>query len=193
MARKNLGPLNGLYPSLTTIVGVDVHGRANWLTVAHVGILNHATAKDPQYLSIGLNKNHHSTRGIASHGEFSINIPSRAMLELTDYCGLVSGKTTDKSELFPIQRGVLAHAPMIEDCPLSMACRLHQTLSLGQHEIFIGQVVETLVDEAVLQQGKPDLAKIDPLLFDFMAIDYWSLGQRVGKPWQAGKALKKGG
>ena len=115
------------------------------------------------------------------------------MLAITDYVGLVSGEKVDKSILFPIERGGLAHAPLIANCPLSMELKLHQTVTLGQHEIFIGELVNTFVDEACLTDGKPDVAKIDPLLFDFMKIDYWSIGQRTGKPWRDGKSLKKQG
>ncbi|SHO52580.1 flavin reductase family protein [Desulfopila aestuarii] len=190
MKRIAIGPKNGLYPSLTTIVGAEPDDKPNWITIAHVGIMNHATGAVPQYLSIGLNRSHYTNKGIHEHGEFSINIPSVKMMQVTDYVGLVSGATTDKSELFPIARGTLKHAPMIADVPLSMECKLVQAITLGHHEIFIGEVVETFVDESCLTDGKPDLEKIDPLLFDFMKIDYWSLGQRVGLPWREGKTYK---
>lgn len=190
MKRIAIGPKNGLYPSLTTIVGAEPDGKPNWITVAHVGIMNHAAGEVPQYLSIGLNRSHYTNKGIHEYGEFSINIPSVKMMQVTDYTGMVSGSTTDKSRLFPITRGTLNHAPMIADVPLSMECRLVQVITLGHHEIFIGEVAETFVDESCLTDGKPDLKKIDPLLFDFMKIDYWSLGQRVGLPWREGKTYK---
>lgn len=190
MQRTAIGPKNALYPSLTTIVGAEVDGKPNWITIAHVGILNHAHGAVPQYLSIGSHSSHFTNRGIREHGEFSINIPSQKMIEITDYAGLVSGEKVDKGELFPVERGSLAHAPLIANCPVSMELKLYQTVELGSHEIFIGEVVNTYVDEACLTDGKPDLAKIDPLLFDFMKIDYWSIGQRTGKPWRDGKSLK---
>ena len=190
MPRLALGWKNALYPSLTTIVGADVDGKPNWITVAHVGILNHAYGEVPQYLSIGLHSSHYTNRGIREHKEFSINIPSQAMLKITDYAGLVSGEKTDKSCLFPVERRSLTHAPLIAECPVSMELKLFQTVTIGQHEIFIGELVNTYVDEACLMDGKPDLARIDPLLFDFMMIDYWSIGKRTGKPWRDGKSLK---
>lgn len=191
MNRTAIGAKNALYPSLTTIVGADVDGKPNWITIAHVGIMNHAHGDIPQYLSIGLHTSHYTNRGIREHGEFSINIPSQAMREITDYAGLVTGEKTDKSELFPVERGELSHAPLIADCPVSMELKLAQTVQLGAHEVFIGELVNTYIDEACLSDGKPDLGKIDPLLFDFMKIDYWSIGGRTGKPWRDGKSLKK--
>ncbi len=191
MQRKAIGAKNALYPSLTTIVGADVDGKPNWITIAHVGIMNHAHGDIPQYLSIGLHASHHTNKGIHEHREFSINIPSQKMLEITDYAGLVTGEKVDKSNLFPVERGSLAHAPLIANCPVSMELKLSQTVVIGQHEIFIGELINTYIDEECLNNGKPDLARIDPLLFDFMMIDYWSIGKRTGKPWRDGKALKK--
>lgn len=191
MQRIEIGSKNALYPSLTTIVGADVDGKPNWITIAHIGIMNHAHGDVPQYLSIGSNSSHYTNIGIREHKEFSINIPSQAMLEITDYAGLVSGENVDKSDLFPVERGSLKHAPLIASCPVSMELRLDQTVKLGSHEIFIGEVVNTYINESCLTEGKPDLAKIDPILFDFMMIDYWSIGKRTGKPWRDGKALKK--
>jgi flavin reductase (DIM6/NTAB) family NADH-FMN oxidoreductase RutF len=191
MKRVAIGGKNALYPSLTTIVGADVDGKPNWLTIAHVGIMNHPYGEVPQYLSIGLHSSHYTNKGIHENGEFSINIPSQAMLQITDYAGLVTGEKVDKSELFPVERGSLNHAPLIANCPVSMELKLSQTVQIGQHEIFIGEVINTYIDEACLTDHKPDLAKIDPLLFDFMKIDYWSIGKRTGKPWRDGKSLKK--
>lgn len=191
MKKTAIGGKNVLYPSLTTVVGAEVEGKPNWITIAHVGIMNHPHGDVPQYLSIGSHRSHYTNQGIREHKEFSINIPSQAMLHLTDYVGLVSGENTDKSALFEIERGSLEHAPLIADCPVSMELRLHQTIELGVHEIFIGEVVNTYVSETCLSDGKPDLTKIDPILFDFMMIDYWSLGKRTGKPWRDGKVLKQ--
>ena len=190
MKHRAIGAVNGLYPSLTTIVGCVVNGKPNWMTVAHVGILNHATGDKAQYLGISVSPVHYTSIGICEHKEFSINIPSRAMLEATDHVGIVSGKSTDKSALFPTFKGQLEFAPMIADCPLTMECRLHQTVVLGKDQFFIGELVQTYVAEDCLTEGDVDLKKIDPILFDFMRTLYWSLGEVAGKPWSAGKALK---
>ena len=191
MKRINIGAANVLYPSLTTIVGVDVGEQPNWITIAHVGILNHASGDIPGYLSIGLHRNHYSNRGIHEHRQFSINIPSQEMREVADYAGLITGSKVSKADLFEIERGELTHAPMIQECPLSMELKLKDVVVLGHHEIFVGEIVNTYVQESCLTHEKPDLEKIDPILFDMMKLDYWSLGQRTGKPWRDGKALKK--
>ncbi|XPV75022.1 MAG: flavin reductase family protein [Desulfovibrio sp.] len=186
--KEKLGPINSLYPSLTTIVGTQVDGKPNWLAVAHVGILNHGT---PQYLSIGLHQSHYSNRGILENKTFSINVPSTEMLIVTDYVGIVTGKNTDKTMLFDTFYGELETAPMIAECPVSMELRLHDVLRYGKHEVFVGEIVQTYADARVLEDGKIHYGRVDPLLFDMPRIKYWSLGEEVGNPWNAGKAMKK--
>lgn len=187
--KKNLGPVNALYPSLTTIVGAVVEGRPNFLAVAHVGIMNHG---QPQYLSFGINKAHHTGQGIHEHREFSVCIPGENLVVQTDYVGLVSGKNTDKSTVFELFHGELAHAPLIKDCPVCMECRLAQVVNFEAHEVFIGEIVATHADEAVLTgAGKIDIARVRPLLFDMASVKYWSLGAEVAPCWNVGKGLKR--
>ena len=61
------------------------------------------------------------------------------MLEVTDYSGLVSGKTIDKSKLFELFYGRIQTAPMIGDRPLNMECRLVQAVDLPANYLFIGK------------------------------------------------------
>ncbi len=187
MAKTSLGGINALYPSLTTIVGATVKGRPNFLTIAHVGIMNHNV---PQYLSVSLGKVHHTNQGIHEHKTFSINVPCQDMVTETDYVGLVSGKKTDKSQVFEIFYGVTHTAPMIASCPVVMECRLERVVDFPTHDVFVGEIVETYVEESVLTNGKVDLAKVRPLLFDMASVQYWSLGTPVAKCWSVGKTLK---
>ncbi len=186
--QNNLGPVIALYPSLTAIVGAHCRGKANFLAVAHLGVLNYGR---PQFVSIGLNRSHFTNSGISENRQFSICIPSEDMMAETDYVGLVSGKHADKSGLFDIFYGELAAAPMIARCPVNMECRLHQTLALGAHDIFIGELVATHADPSVLADGKIDFAKVRPLLFDMPLKKYRGLGPVLGDCWSAGKALQK--
>lgn len=186
--KKNLGMVNALYPSLNTIVGAHVDGKPNFLTVAHVGILNHG---NPQYISIGLGKTHYTNQGIHANRQYSVNLPSASQVVETDYVGLVTGKNTDKSGVFELFYGELEAAPMIAACPVSMECRLHSVVDFPTHDVFVGEIVATHADEAVLKEGKIDLAAVDPLLFDMSSIAYYRLGEKVAGAWNVGKQLKK--
>lgn len=186
--KRNLGPVNALYPSLTTIVGAVVDGRPNFLAIAHVGIMNHG---QPQYLSFGISKTHHTNKGILEHREFSVCIPGQDLVVETDYVGLVTGKNTDKSTVFDLFYGELAYAPMIQGCTVCMECRLFRVVDFETHDVFIGEIRATHAEEGVLDaEGKIDIARVRPLLFDMASIKYWSLGAEVAPCWCVGKQLK---
>ena len=76
---------------------------------------------------------------------------------------------------------------MIKNCPLSMECRLVDIYDTKTDDVLIGEIVSTYADDQVLVEGKVDISKVDPLLFDMSHRNYWSLGKIVGKCWSEGK------
>src|SRR3990170_2228633 len=110
--KVKLGIKNCLYPMPTTLVGALVNGKPNYVTIAHVGIM------DLTSVSLGMNKSHFTNLGIKENKTFSVNIPSARLVKETDYCGLVSGKNENKTALFTIFYGTLETAPMIEQCAI---------------------------------------------------------------------------
>ncbi len=145
----------------------------------------------PPMIAVCINRSHFTPKGIQENGSFSINIPNRSMLEVTDYCGLKSGKTTDKSKLFELFRGQLHTAPMIAECPLNMECKLVQTVELPSNYLFIGEIVAAYCEERFMTDGQPDIKKINPFVLSMPDNSYWSVGELVGKAWQAGKQFQK--
>jgi flavin reductase (DIM6/NTAB) family NADH-FMN oxidoreductase RutF len=186
--KAKLGGINVLYPTPTTLVGAIVNEKPNFITIAHIGIVNHAR---PYLISLSMAKPHYTNSGITQHKAFSVNLPSENLVAETDYAGLVSGKKVDKSSLFEIFYGELEHAPMIKACPINMECKLYDTYDTPTHDLFIGEIVETYADETVLTGGKVDLSKVKPLLFDMSSAKYWSLGSIVADCWSIGKKYKK--
>ena len=184
--KTGIGPKNCLYPMPTTLIGANVNNKPNYITIAHVGIM------DPGSVSLGMNKAHYTNAGIKENGTFSINIPSVSMVKETDYCGLVSGKTVDKSSLFETFYGKLLTAPMINQCPINMECRLLRTVDFPKHDIFIAEVVETYCDETFLTDGVVDFSKVRPILFVMNDRSYWELGKQFAKAWSIGKNFKPG-
>jgi flavin reductase (DIM6/NTAB) family NADH-FMN oxidoreductase RutF len=85
-------------------------------------------------LGICVNNAHASNVAIRDTGEFSVNVPSTDMLDITDCTGLVSGKQVNKSGLFEVFYGKLEAAPMIKTCPLSMECKVIQTIELPTND-----------------------------------------------------------
>ena len=168
----------------TTLIGALVDGKPNYITIAHVGIMS------PGTVSLGMYKAHHTNVGIKKNGTFSVNIPGESLVVKADYCGLVSGKKVDKGALFKTFFGKLKTAPMIEECPVNMECRLVKTVDFPTHDIFMGEVENTFCDEGVLTDGVLDFDKMRPLLFTMGDKGYWSMGRRVADAWGAGKKLK---
>ena len=182
--KAQLGAKNCLYPMLTVLAGANVNGKPNYITIAHVGIM------DLGSVSLGMNKAHYTNAGIKENGTFSVNIPSVEMVKETDYCGLVSGRDVDKAELFTSFYGKLQTAPMISQCPINMECRLIETVDFPEHDIFIGKIVETYCEEQCLTQGVVDIAKVRPILFVASDKNYWRLGEQFARAWNIGKELK---
>lgn len=186
--KKTLDGINLLYPTPTTIVGAKVEGRPNFITIAHIGIVNHAK---PFLISLSMGKPHYTNAGIKENKAFSVNIPSEDLVVATDYVGLVSGKKKDKSDVFEIFYGRLESAPMISECPINMECKLYDVYDTPTHDLFIGEIVETYAEESVLVDGRVDLSRVKPLLFDMSSVQYWSIGQTVARCWNVGKKMKQ--
>ena len=183
--KTEIGPKNCLYPLPTTLIGASVYGKPNYITIAHVGIM------DLESVSLGMSKVHYTNAGIKANGTFSVNIPSVEMVKVTDYCGLVSGKTEDKAGLFKTFYGKLKTAPMIEECAINMECELIKTVDFPNHDVFIGKIVATYCDDSVLTEGIVDFKKVQPILFVMNDHSYWKLGNRFARAWDVGKELKK--
>lgn len=79
---------------------------------------------------------------------------------------------------------------MIARCPVNLACRLDRIVEIDTHEMFIGKIAETYCDEAALSNGKPELHKSRPLMFDMSSRKDWLLGEPIADGWQVGKKLK---
>jgi flavin reductase (DIM6/NTAB) family NADH-FMN oxidoreductase RutF len=186
--KREIKPGSYLFPMPTVLIGALVDGRPNYMVAAYVGIMNFR----PPVISAALDRNHHTARGIQDAGTFSVNIPPADLVTETDYCGLVSGKTVDKSTLFTPFYGTLKTAPMIQECPLCLEVRLMQTVEFSADIAFIGEIVSVHCEEGALTGDLPDIEKISPIIFEMGNNRYFSLGRNIGRAWDIGKGLKKG-
>ena len=108
MSKVRLDPGPFVLPMPTALIGAEVDGKPNFMTAAFVGIANYK----PAIVACGLSPTHHTSRGIAAHGEFSLCLPGPDLVEPTDWCGLNSGKRTGKAGVFETKR--LARIPIAE-------------------------------------------------------------------------------
>jgi flavin reductase (DIM6/NTAB) family NADH-FMN oxidoreductase RutF len=174
------------YPMPTVLVGSVVAGKANFMAVGWISRVN----SKPPMIAVALGP-HYTNSGIEEKNAFSVNIPDISLVTETDYCGLVSGSKTDKSELFEVFYGELKGAPLIKECPLCMACALYDAVKLPRNTLYIGEIVEVFTEERYLTEGKPDIKKINPFTLSMPDNNYWGVGNNVGKAWQSGNELKK--
>lgn len=159
------------------LVGANVNGKPNFEAIAWANIVDY----NPYLLSISSEKSHHTNKGIRENKEFSVNIPSVDMVAVTDYCGTHSGQTVDKSKIFDFFYGELKNAPMISECPINIECKLVKTVELQHAELLIGEIVGVYMEEEYLTDAKPDMKKINPLVFEEGVGNYWTLGEHVGR------------
>jgi flavin reductase (DIM6/NTAB) family NADH-FMN oxidoreductase RutF len=184
MEKQRIG-MNFFIPMPVVLIGTQVAGKANFMTV---GWCTRANANPPM-IACGIGNHHYTPKGITETKTFSVNIPSADLLEKTDYCGLVSGEKTDKSGVFDVFYGTLKTAPMIRECPISLECRLVQTIPLPTNSLYIGRIEGAYADNRVINDGKPDFPSIDPLILTMPDNRYWTLGKHAGDAWGAGKNI----
>ena len=177
MAKVTKKSSTALYPVPAVMVSCGTGDQANIITLAWVGTL----CSNPPLVGIGVRPSRYSHGLIQEAGEFVINLPSADQTRWLDHCGIVSGRDEDKWAAcgFTPAPATEVQVPLIAECPVNIECRLQQTLSLGSHDLFIGEVVAVQVDEQVLnERGRLDFGKARP--FAYMDGEYRQIGELLG-------------
>jgi flavin reductase (DIM6/NTAB) family NADH-FMN oxidoreductase RutF len=185
MEKITLGPMPYISVMPTLLVGANVKGTPNYMTAAWATVACMA----PPMVCVAINKGRYTAKGIEENRTFSLNVPSTEQVVETDHCGLVSGAKEEKSGVFTSFYGKLETAPLIEECPVNIECRLFQSVDVGSHLLFIGEVVEVHADSACVTDGKPDITKVNPIVYAQAA--YFGVGSLVEKAFSAGLKYRK--
>lgn len=185
--KKSLGAQSIAYPAPAFVIGTyDVDGKPNIMTAAWSGIC----CSKPPCIAIALQKQRHTYAGAIEHNAFTVNIPSEEHVREVDYVGLYSGKKEDKFQGtgFTAVASDVVDAPYIEEFPLVLECKLIETLDLGMHTQFIGEIIDVKAEEAVLdERGRPDVEKVRPIIFSMAVRQYHGIGELLGKAFSIGK------
>ena len=123
--------------------------KPDMITIAWAGTVN----SEPPMVSVSLRKDRWSHGLITASGEFVVNLPDEKMARALDCCGVRSGRDTDKAKetgLSYMPADGLKTAPAVAGSPLSLCCKVRQTLELGSHDMFIGEVVSVMVRRDLL-------------------------------------------
>lgn len=150
--------LNPVPVVMVTSRGKD--GKDNVFTVGWVGTV----CTKPPMLSISVRPERLSHKYISETMEFTVNMPTSKLTKAVDYVGVRSGKTVDKiKEMnFTMKEGTNVSSPYIDECPVSIECKVKTVLQLGTHDCFIAEVVGSHVNKNLLdEKGKIHLEKAD--------------------------------
>lgn len=187
MSKIKVANNNFSYLQPVFLVGAVVDGKPNFMPASWVSRVNIS----PNIMMVSLNPIRHTYQGIKEHKVFSLSIPSADLVTKTDYCALVSGKNTDKSEIFELFYGEDKNAPMVNECPICAECKVIQEVTLADHVLVLGEVINTYVDENYLNSSAPDMEKAKSFVYTMPDNNYWLNGESLGKAWSIGKQLKK--
>jgi flavin reductase (DIM6/NTAB) family NADH-FMN oxidoreductase RutF len=188
--KKSLGANTLIFPTPVWCVGsYDKDGKPNVMTAAWGGVC----CSKPPCLTVSLRKATYSYGNILLHGAYTVSVPSHLYVAEADYFGIVSGRDVDKftnTGLTPT-RSSLVDAPYVEEFPMVLECRLLQHFEIGQHTMFVGEIMDVKVDQDALSgEGLPDIQKVSPLIYATKAHEYFRVGEMVAKAYQVGKRSK---
>lgn len=179
MGKQIWKPGNMVYPLPAAMVSVGTEeGQSNIITVAWTGTV----CTNPAMLYISVRPERYSYSMIRTSGEFVLNLTTEEMARATDYCGVRSGRDVDKWKETGLTQGKaskLLYAPIIEECPVNIECRVTEVKELGSHHMFLAEVVAVQVsDEYMDKSGKFCLNETGLLAYSHG--EYRSLGKELG-------------
>ena len=162
--KKSIGKPERLYPNPVVLVSCSNGVEDNIITLAWAGTV----CSNPPMISISIRPSRHSHGLISSSKEFVINIPDEKIIEACDFCGTRSGRDFDKFKETGLtkEKGLFISTPMIKECPVNIECRVYDTIRLGTHDLFIGEVLNVNADEKIIySDGDIDYEKIEVISY----------------------------
>jgi flavin reductase (DIM6/NTAB) family NADH-FMN oxidoreductase RutF len=197
--KKSFGAKILVYPTPVWVVGTyDNEGKPNMVTISFGGICSFT----PPCVAVSLRKNTHSHGNIMKYKGFTVNVPSEVHAREADYIGIASGRNVDKfaaTGLTPV-RSNFVNAPYVAEFPLNVECRLIQTVEIGEHTLFIGEIEDFKVEDSVLSadrdesilgtEGIPDIEKVKPILYVPQMGTYCGIGGNLGRAHAIGKTIR---
>ncbi len=164
------------YPNPPVLVScVDKDGKPNIITIGAAGIVE----SRPPAIGIAVGTRQYSLSLIAATGDFGVNLPNRRLVRQTDFCGTRSGRDMDKFAAagLTVQQASVITSPLIAECPVSLECRLLQTVHVGAHDWLIGEIVAAHVEEECLDGEKLRGEALEAMAC--FAGAYWAIGERL--------------
>lgn len=169
---------NMLYPVPAVMVScARENEKPNIITVAWAGTI----CSDPAMVSISVRKQRYSYDIIKETKEFVINLTTKKLCRAADFCGVRSGRDTDKFAQMHLTPQASEHimAPGIAESPVNIECRVKEIVELGTHDMFIAEVLAVHIDDTYMDaNGKFELNKTE--LVAYSHGEYFQLGEKIG-------------
>ena len=126
-------------------------------------------------------------------GEFVINLTTEKLAKATDWCGCRSGRKFNKwkeMNLTPAP-AKFVKAPIIEESPVNIECRVKDIVELGSHHMFIAEVLGVSIDDSYINEKDAfSFSKANPLVYSHG--HYFGMGKKIGKfGWSVEKKKKR--
>lgn len=169
-----------VYPAPAALItSVAADGTPNIITL---GECFNISISKPVVVGLAIMPCRYSYELIKQSGEFGVNFPTADLVEVVDRCGTVSGRQVgDKfayAGLTPFPATKIK-APLIEECPINLECKLLDIIPAGDHDLFRGEVVAEHVDEKCLDpEGNIAVTSLNPLCY--ILGEYWTAGKYLG-------------
>ncbi len=176
-SKIQIKPSTFLNPVPVVMVTCGTMERSNIITLAWAGTVN----SEPPMLSVSVRKERYSHDIIKNNGVFGVNLVSEALVRATDYCGVKSGRDTDKFSELKLTKieGGKTGVPLIGESPASLECRVRQVLELGSHDLFLAEIENVLVSRELFdEKGAIDLRKANLVAYNHG--EYYALGDFLG-------------
>ncbi len=185
--RKNFGAKPWLYPMPVLILGTYAqNGMPNAMNAAWGGI------SEENEITVCISADHKTTSNLEKTGAFTVSVATTATMAAADYVGIVSGNAVEEKIQkcgWTAHKSGLVNAPLFAELPFALECRVKsydpETCRL------VGEIVNVSADESILSEdGKIDVSKLDPIVYDPVAHTYLRLGAAVGRAFFEGKSIQ---
>ena len=136
----------------------------------------HQVSYSPGLVAVCIGQNKATLENIRASKEFGVSIAATNQNVLSSISGRNSGKDIDKikalKELgFKFYNAKKIKTLMVEGAVLNIECKLFKEIELGDHVMFVGEVVEISINK-----------EKEPIIYH--KIKYWRLGENIPQPPQ---------
>lgn len=183
--KRSFGPKSNVYSKPPVVIGsYNEDGTANVMSASWYGIVN----SKPLKVSVSLRPATHSYHNLVRDGVYTVNIPNESLASFVAFVGHHSGRDMDKFEQtgFTPVKAEYVNAPYVDEFPVVLECNVTESHDLGSHRMFIAEVIDTKVNENILNEH----GQVDVNLFKQLFVGaggYIGSGSVIGQ----GKELRK--